>query len=148
MKITVNRYKHDDDATLGNLSLDGRAYCKTLEDQPQFGPKVQDETRIPAGTYKVGLRDAGGMTAKYRARFPDIHRGMLHILDVPGFVWVYIHIGNTDDHTAGCILVGYTCDETHMTIGQSAHAYEGLYKDVVDAAAAGDLEIEIIDGDL
>jgi hypothetical protein len=130
---------------LSDVLLDGDYFCHGLEDQPQpEGVKVMHETRIPAGTYRIGLRNEGGMTKKYAARY-DFHRGMLHILDVPNFQWVYIHTGNTDDHTSGCLLVGYTENETTMTIGRSRAAYTDLYMKVVDAAADGELEIEFLD---
>jgi hypothetical protein len=145
MKITVKRLKHNDEATLSDVYLDDALLCHGLEDQPQpDGVKVMHETRIPAGTYKVGLRNAGGMTKRYAARY-DFHQGMLHVLDVPGFEWIYIHTGNTDDHTSGCLLVGYTKNEDALTIGHSRAAYTDLYKAVVAAAKAGDLEIEYQD---
>jgi CRISPR/Cas system Type II protein with McrA/HNH and RuvC-like nuclease domain len=84
------------------------------------------------------------MTKRYAARY-DFHQGMLHVLDVPGFEWIYIHTGNTDDHTSGCLLVGYTKNEDALTIGHSRAAYTDLYKAVVAAAKAGDLEIEYQD---
>lgn len=143
MKITVQRYKHNDEATLSRVLLDGQQFCFGLEDQPQE-EKVMHETRIPAGTYRIKLRDEGGMTKKYAERY-DFHIGMLHVQDVPGFEWIYIHTGNTDDHTSGCLLVGYTANEDTFVIGRSRDAYTDLYKQVVDAAWAEDLEIEYLD---
>lgn len=144
MKITVQRYAHNDEATLSYVFLDGEGFCYGLEDQPQDGPKVMHETRIPAGTYKIKLRTAGGMTKRYAERY-DFHAGMLHVQDVPGFTYIYIHTGNTDDHTSGCLLVGYTASSEEFTIGDSRNAYSDLYKAVVDAAWADDLEIEYRD---
>ena len=34
--------------------------------------------------------------------------GMLHVLDVPNFKYILIHCGNTDEDTAGCLLLGDT----------------------------------------
>ena len=108
------------------------------------------ETRIPAATYRITLRDEGGMTGRYAKRFPEFHRGMLWLRDVPGFEWIYIHLGNTDDHTSGCILVGRQPRMTPgkpLFLGASKPAYVNLYRQCVDAAAADDLTITLIDGD-
>jgi hypothetical protein len=145
MKITVNRYLHNADATLSRVLLDNEQFCFGLEDQPQE-EKVMHETRIPAGTYDIKLRNEGGMTKRYAERY-DFHKGMLWLQDVPDFEWVYIHTGNTDDHTSGCLLVGYSANEAAMTIGRSRDAYSDLYQEVVDAAWAEDLQIEYIDED-
>lgn len=79
--------------------------CYTLEDEYQ-ALKVKGETRIPAGVYEIKFRKKGGLHAKYNKKYPDIHRGMLHITDVPNFEHILIHTGNTDEHTAGCLIVG------------------------------------------
>ena len=146
MKITVERFLHNEEATLSRVLLDGEQFCFGLEDQPQE-VKVQDETRIPAGTYDIKLRNEGGMTKRYAERY-DFHEGMLHVQDVPGFSWIYIHTGNTDDHTSGCLLVGHTCNEDSYTIGNSRAAYSDLYQAVVEAAKDEDLQIEYIDEDM
>ncbi|MCK5505759.1 MAG: hypothetical protein KAJ10_11375 [Thermodesulfovibrionia bacterium] len=143
MRIAVKRGKHNDEATLGTLYLDRRVFCYTLEDQPQ-AVKVPNETRIPAGEYKIKLRNEGSMTKRYAKRYP-FHEGMLHLQDVPGFEWIYIHTGNTDDHTSGCILVGDNRDNEKWTISGSRNAYSDLYRKVVDAARNGDLTIKIYD---
>ena len=48
---------------------------------------------------------------------------------MPNFEWVYIHVGNTDDHTSGCLLVGNGANlsEDNKSISYSADAYRQLY---------------------
>ena len=123
------------EATLGGLCVDRRFFCFTLDDQSQ-PVKVAGETRIPAGTYEIKLRAEGAMHEKYNGKFPD-HRGMLWLQDVPGFEWVYIHIGNDDDDTLGCILVG---DGLHVSgkLSESTVAYRRLYGLVSNAILAGE----------
>jgi hypothetical protein len=97
---------------------------------------VAGETRIPAGTYQIKLRTDGGMTVKYKSKFPE-HRGMLWLQDVPGFEWIYIHVGINDDHTAGCILVGDVAMASGE-LGQSTTAYRRIYGLVSNAILAGE----------
>ncbi len=147
MNITANRFTSDDDATISQVYVDGQFFCFGLEDEKRQ-VKVPGETRIPAGAYKVGLRTAGSISPKYAAQFPDLHQGMLHLLDVVNFDWIYIHIGNTAAHTAGCLLVGYGVNVAgKYRLANSTDAYEDLYRRVVGAAAGGDLVIDFIDND-
>lgn len=108
MELEVLRFSSQDESTLGLLFdvTAGRGFlCYTLEDE--FRPvKVAGDTRIPAGRYRITLRTVGGHDTRYRAKFPGTHKGMLWIRDVPGFQYILIHIGNRDDDTDGCLLVG------------------------------------------
>jgi len=129
MELLLKRYAHGKDSTGGLLFVNGQFFCHTCEDQPQE-QKVMNETRIPTGRYLIQLRDAGGMNEKYKRQYPG-HRGMLHLQDVPGFEWIYIHTGNTDDHTSGCILVGYNgikTDHGEYQVQRSRDAYVLLYQ--------------------
>jgi len=113
----------------------------TLEDE-QRDTKVYGETRIPNGTYKLGLRKEGGYNQKYSKRFSDIHVGMLHVLDVPNFEYILIHCGNTDEHTAGCLLVGDSQENNQITkdgfIGKSTQAYKRIYPRIAEAIERGE----------
>ena len=110
MKLRVVRYNSSDDFTLGMLldETNGKHFlCYTLEDEHR-DEKVMHETRIPAGTYKITLRTVGGFHSRYAKKYGDMHKGMLWVRDVPGFEYILIHTGNTDEHTSGCLLVGST----------------------------------------
>jgi hypothetical protein len=140
MNLTVKRYKSTPNATLGRLFIDGVFECYTLEDEFR-AVKVRGETRIPAGTYKLSLRTEGTTHFQYSTRFPDIHKGMLHVLNVPGFQWILIHIGNTEKDTDGCLLVGEGRDEEKMTLLRSTVAYRKMYPKVAQAVMDGDVFI-------
>lgn len=146
MQLHLTRFLSDNDTTLGILRLDGKVRAFTLEDEAR-AVKEAGETRIPAGTYEIKLRTVSPMAARYKLRFPW-HRGMLWLQDVPGFTFIYIHIGNDDDDTAGCILVGNGARLDSMKLQASTPAYLDLYRRVVDAAEAGELEIHIEDRDI
>lgn len=147
MKLEVLRYKSADDFTLGalfELKEDGSRefMCYTLEDEHR-DEKVMSETRIPAGEYEIKLRTVGGHHAKYSKRFKDIHKGMLWLQDVPNFKWILIHCGNTDEHTAGCLLVGQTQQDNF--IGKSTQAYFDIYPRIAEAVEQGPVTIKYID---
>jgi hypothetical protein len=140
--LKVERYSDDGDCTLGKMYLDNEFQCYTLEDE-QRDEKVQNETRIDAGTYKVAFKkNVTNLTKKYRSRF-SWFKWHIEIKELPKHSHVYIHIGNTDEDTAGCILVGKTVYKN--TIGQSVKAYTELYKKISDLLEAGHtIEIQII----
>lgn len=149
MHIRVDRVLSDADSTASEVFVDGVKVCYGLEDEPR-DIKVSGETRIPAGKYKIGLRRIGGFHERYLRRYPGMHEGMLHILDVPGFEYILIHCGNNDADTAGCLLVGTDVVTTHggMRLINSSNAYRKLYALVIDSALADTLTIEFVDKDL
>ena len=139
MKLQVLRFSSESDSTSGLLcdSTDGVKFLAyTLEDEYRKH-KNSKETRIPAGTYTIKLRNEGGFHQRYTKKYPSIHRGMLHIIDVPGFEYILIHTGNTDEHTAGCLLVGDSQENNVIIkdgfIGKSTNAYKRIYKDISSA---------------
>ena len=154
MKLEVIRFSSGTDSTNGILlevieqgnDIDGlwqqkKFLAYTLEDE-QRDKKVLGETRIPNGVYKLGLRKVGGYHARYTKRFPHIHIGMLHVLDVPGFEYILIHCGNTDEHTAGCLLVGDSQENNLIKkdgfIGKSTQAYKRIYPRIAEALECGE----------
>ncbi len=155
MELEVIRFSSGTDSTNGIL-LEVDKYapaphaegyrCKrkflayTLEDEYR-DEKKYGETRIPDGTYKLDLRKTGGYHQKYSKRFKDIHVGMLHVTNVPGFDYILIHCGNTDEHTAGCLLVGDSQENNQITkdgfIGKSTQAYKRIYPRIAEAIECG-----------
>mgnify|MGYP003668683732 CR=1 FL=1 len=96
MKLKVLRFSSQVDSTSGLLfeetSLGEKFLCYTLEDERRAF-KVKGETRVPAGTYKIDLRTEGGFHSRYDRKYPGVHIGMLHIIDVPNFEYILIHTG-------------------------------------------------------
>jgi hypothetical protein len=149
VEFEVLRYNGDGRSTLGMFFYVGRTrqmLCYTLEDEHR-DVKVPGNTRIPAGRYQLTLRTEGGMTLKYAERFPEMHRGMLWLLNVPGFQWVYFHCGNTDVDTDGCILFGQDADEHERRINASGAAYRDVYPLLADAVEAGPTFVSVTDFD-
>lgn len=148
MIITVHRFTSDGDSTLGLLRIDGVFECFTLEDEYRE-VKVPGETRIPEGDYAVRIRDVGGFHQKYSKRFPDMHKGMLEIINIPNFQYVLFHCGNTDEDTEACVLVGAgaVSFQKGMSLSGSTDAYVKFYKHVIKECLAGNLRVHVIDED-
>ena len=140
MRLVLDRIIQTDEATLGRITLGGIHVCYTLEDQFQE-TKVPGETRIPDGEYKIILRKSSPMTARYNRRFAPWHKGMLEIAEVPDFSNILIHLGNTDDDSAGCVLVGDDWNRTQSNpmLLNSVKGYEHFYKIVQPRLVAGDV---------
>ncbi len=132
MRIEVLRYYDTGNETLGLLMINGKFRGHTLEDEART-VKLWGETRIPEGTYKIGLRIEGGHHVRYARKFPDFHKGMLHVLDVPNFKYILIHIGNTDDDTAGCLLIARSLGANNDSIVRSTDKYREVYPEIANA---------------
>ena len=153
MKLKVIRFSSQKDSTNGLLFHDSDSglefLCYTLEDEYR-SKKVSGETRVPAGIYKIELRTEGGFHNKYNKKYGEFHKGMLHITNVPGFEWILIHTGNTDEHSSGCLLVGDTQENNIIIkdgfVGKSVNAYKRIYPDISKAIIQGEeVTIEYID---
>ena len=140
MKLQVIRTQLGRDATNGLLFIDGLFECYTLEDQYQ-AVKVMHETCIPEGTYDIKFRTVGGFHTRYKERYGAEHYGMLWLQDVPGFEYILIHTGNTDEHTSGCLIVGDTQQDLDVNfngmVGSSVNAYKKLYSKVAKQLLIG-----------
>lgn len=106
MEIVVTRRWKKLSYTIGEMSIDGKKFCNTLEDidrglsqsmteQQILSVKVKGQTAIPTGRYKVVL--------SWSPRFAKI---LPLVENVKGFTGIRIHSGNTAKDTDGCILVG------------------------------------------
>lgn len=107
IEIKVNRQTRTKNSTMGEMLIDGRHFCWTLEDydrdlnkdgdiKDKGEEKVYGETAIPSGTYEVKL----SYSPKFKRVLPEV-------LNVEGFSGIRIHGGNTKKDTLGCILVAY-----------------------------------------
>ena len=116
MELRLERKYKKEKYTIGNLYVDGKWFCNTIEDKDrglrQDLPlsvnqkrKVQNETAIPTGKYRVTL----GVKSPKMSKRPayDFCKGYVpRLINVPAFDGILIHIGNTERDSAGCIIVG------------------------------------------
>lgn len=106
MELKIKRVAKRDTYTIGKFYIDGKYECDTLEDKDRDLTqkmsqdeikkiKVYAQTAIPTGRYEV--------TWTYSPKF----KKMLPLINnVPGFLGIRIHNGNTAAHTNGCPLLG------------------------------------------
>lgn len=116
MELTLNRIFLGSSATIGELLINDKHLCDTLEDRVRpEGEKVYGKTAIPEGTYEVKLT--------HSPRFKKI---LPEIFNVPNFSGIRIHTGNSSKDTEGCILVGTWDGEKEDWVGSSKIAFDEL----------------------
>lgn len=116
MELTLNRIFLGSSATIGELLVNDKYLCDTLEDRVRpEGEKVYGKTAIPEGTYEMVL--------SYSPRFKKI---LPEILNVPNFTGIRIHCGNSSADSSGCILVGTWDGEKEDWVSDSKVAFNKL----------------------
>lgn len=128
LNIVVTRKWFNDEATIGEMTVNGKFECYTLEDEVRKGIKVDGETAIPTGKYKVVV----DMSTRFGKLMPHVFQ--LDGSDPVGFAGIRIHSGNTDKDTLGCLLVGKTREGTDL-IGGSHDAFNALFPKIQAAKA-------------
>lgn len=143
LTLDLVRIASGSSSTVGILYIDGRLVGFTIEDEYRF-EKIKGETRVPAGEYPILLRKAGEMLAKYQIKFKGImdHPGMLELQSVPGFEFVYIHFGNYEKETDGCILVNHGATLDPVLGGgyglDSVSCYQEIYRKLLPVLNRGE----------
>ncbi len=142
MELVVQRKPTVKDTTFGELFVDDKHFCYTLEDvvRETAGRKVEEwkisaKTAIPVGRYRLELVNS--------TRFgPDT----FSLIDVPGFTTIRIHRGNDDADTEGCILVGMKMvknEDDGGNLVDSTTALATLKEKVVPVIKAGKEQVWI-----
>jgi len=125
MEVNLDRYAETDNSTASKFTIKGGNgeclfACFCLEDGFR-DPKVPGETRIPAGRYRLALRDYGRFFREYSAEYGEKHF-IIELCGVPNFTAILIHRGNTVLDTAGCLIIG-----EQITFNKATGNYELLY---------------------
>jgi hypothetical protein len=146
LEISITRAPSVKGATIGRISIDG-LFLRTLEDEvrePMTGRpsdpaqleawvktwKIQNETAIPRGRYRIVLHDS-----------PHFGCVLPMLVGVPGYDYVLIHWGNAAKDTEGCILVG-TSTEANL-IYHSKDAFKLLFPKIQAALAKQEVFLSI-----
>lgn len=116
MNLLLKRQVFNDNFTLGELSVDGKHFCYTVEDKVRADNEVKvfGKTAIPYGTYNVEMT----MSNRFKVIMPLL-------IGVKGFEGVRIHAGNTSADTEGCLILGY--QRTANGVAESRVACAALY---------------------
>ena len=135
MELELKRIFKGTSYTIGNLLIDGKYFCDTLEDTDRnlsSSMKLEDInnikqksiTAIPTGRYKITLSVQSPKFKSYKQY--DFCKGYLpRLLNIPGYDGVLIHIGNKPEDTDGCILVGKNTIKGQVT--NSTQTFKELY---------------------
>ena len=109
MELRVRRIALKDKYTIGKLYINGTYFCDVLEDKVRDlnkngvfdngEVKIANHTAIPYGTYEITL----GVRS---TKFSDFENYLPRLTNVPLFVGVLLHVGNSDVDSSGCLLVG------------------------------------------
>ena len=116
IRLRLQRHLSGPTSTIGSLhevepdmSLSDR-WCYTCEDVVRERPgapvsewKIPGKTAIPSGVYQIRFTHS-----------PKFNRELPELLDVPGFVGIRIHPGNSSGDTEGCILPGLETDGVNV----------------------------------
>lgn len=159
--MRVERFVFAKDWTLSRFFIMNELKGYGVEDEMR-NVKVKGETAIPFGIYPLGYRqspkfskefyydeaankligkkDYYALPAAQRATYRP--HDLLWVKDVPGFEYVLIHWGNTDDDTDGCYIVGNNIavvnGQDGVVLSRSCYLaiYPLLYKKVKEGGQA------------
>lgn len=140
MKILLDRLFKGPKYTVGHLYIDGKYFCDTIEDVDRGllnsmplseikAKKIPSKTAIPRGTYKITL---DVVSPKYSKRdfYIKVCKGKVpRILNVKGFEGILLHTGNTEEDSAGCIILGE--NKVKGKVINSRVTFEKFYKELL-----------------
>lgn len=152
MKLLVERNWKKESYTIGKLYVDGEFFSNTLEDKDRGlkstmalaevkKMKVAGTTAIPTGTYSVNMNVISPRYSSKEWYIKNCHGAkMPRLEDVPGFIGILIHPGNTAAETDGCLLVGK--NDAKGMVTKSKEYFLQLYNKMYAAYQRGE-KIEI-----
>jgi hypothetical protein len=132
MNLKLVRKTFTEQSTMGELSVNGKFECFTLEDKVR-AVKIHGETAIPEGIYEVVVT----FSNKFKKSLPLL-------LNVPNFDGIRIHSGNKAADTEGCILVGQT--KAQDFVGASRAAFNVLFPKIEAALKKEKIFIQVVGG--
>lgn len=152
MKLTIKRTTTRNSYTLGELYIDGVYFCDTLEDKDRgltqdmnIGQiqllKINGETAIPKGIYKVTLDVISPKFSKYPFYMETCKGKLPRLIDVKGYEGVLIHVADglkRDSLVQGCIGVGNLSAEEYLMNGKK------VFAELYNKLKGNNIELEIV----
>lgn len=115
MKIEVVRHYFSENYTIGELYIDGRYFCDTLE--PSVDAKEHPAVKV--GKYPLNIC----WSSKFNCYMPKI--------EVPDRSGILFHVGNYPHDTLGCVLLGF--NKIRGQVCTSRVAFHHFCREVFDA---------------
>jgi Family of unknown function (DUF5675) len=112
MRIKITRGSYNTNSITGELFVDGRFVCHTLE--LPWKNNQSYVSSIPEGSYPAILR------------YDKPDKWRIQLDEVPNRTVVQIHTGNFPSHIEGCLLVGNSVKNSSNSIHDSGVAYAAL----------------------
>lgn len=154
MKLKVKRKSPESTWTNGDLYIDDKWFCSTLEDKDRGleqsmpigeiqSKKVYGETAIPRGTYKVTLDVVSPKFSQYPFYMETCNGKLPRLIDVPGYEGILIHVADgykKDKLLHGCIGIGEVQADGSLINGKET--FERLYTKLLEDK--DNIEIEIV----
>lgn len=142
MQIKVVRKTFTKESTIGELFINDKFFCYTLEDYDRDSnkdgdiddsgeAKVYGLTAIPRGKYNLVL----SFSNRFQKYLPEIQ-------NVKGFEGIRIHNGNTAAHSHGCLLLGTT--KANNFVGASVAAMTKFMSELKKVEKTEKITIEIV----
>lgn len=146
MELKLIRTDKSSNYTAGDLYINDKFFCNTLEDTDRGlsdsmreleikSKKVYGKTAIPTGTYEINMNT---VSPKFKDRsWAKPYGGKLpRLLDVKGFDGVLTHVGNKVEDSLGCLLVGKNVSKGQLT--ESTTTFNRLMRELLQAHLKGD----------
>jgi hypothetical protein len=127
IELAIHRVVLKPGATIGVFAGPDLPSSFVLEDEVRVGPKVDGQTAIPPGRYRVVLTFSG----RFQKKMPEL-------LNVPGFTSIRLHGGNTAADTLGCPMLARYADAKEMKVWDCADIVNAVIALLQNAEKFGD----------
>jgi hypothetical protein len=145
--LYLNRFHANENVTIGILEMDNNKNSYFTLEPSLFDKPNQKSKLIPENIYTIDFKkELTPLTVKYRKKY-DFFKWHLQILNIPNRDNIYLHIGNFEKDTDGCILLNKTLNSFSLNRAfDSLEAYKDFYLKCKNILESGKLlAIEIVE---
>ena len=155
MNLKLRRRFKGPNYTIGSFYINDEYFCDTIEDTDRGlddnmseaiikGKKIYGKTAIPTGTYKITLNVISPKYSDFnKYKWAKQCEGRIpRLINVKGFDGVLIHVGNTEQDSLGCIIVGE--NKVKGKVINSTNTFTKLYSKLKECVNKEDITLTII----